>query len=333
VGASRPAPELNERLHPGKLDPMPELDIRLNLEVSREARGRVAGDGVELAYGYWPGRGTPIVAVHALTASYLSFGGIAERLAGRRPLLALDLRGRGDSDKPDAPYGMEQHAADVACAMRALGLSKAVVVGHSMGAYVAAALAAAEPELVAGLVMLDGGHPPDLPTGLEPDELLDQLLGPVIERLHQVFPTEEAYLDTWRRLPTFADVPGHSAWGPWVEAYLAYDLGGANGHYRPKAVEAGVRADFADMGRRDEVERRLRAVSAPILVIRAERGLAPDQPPVLPDDAMERIRGCCAPDIVEHIVADTTHYTIALAEPGASTVAGLLVDFADRCSA
>ena len=310
---------------------MPELDVRTTLAVHREARGRLSGDGVELAYGYWPGRGTPIVAVHALTASYLSFGGIGERLAGRRPLLALDLRGRGDSDKPQGPYGMAQHAADVACAMRALDLPPAVVVGHSMGAYVAAALAAAEPDLVAGLVMLDGGHPPELPPGVEPDVLLDQILGPVIERLHQEFASQEAYLDTWRRLPTFADVPGHTAWGPWVEAYLAYDLAGVDGKLRPKAVEAGVRADFADMGRRDVVEQRLRAVRAPILVVRAERGLAPDQEPVLPDDAMDRIRGCCAPDLVEQIVADTTHYTIALAEPGASTVASLLVEFAERC--
>lgn len=74
-----------------------------------------------------------------------------------------------------------------------------------------------------------------------------------------------------------------------------------------------MRADFADMGRR------LRAVRAPILVIRAEHGLAPDRPAVLAESAMERIRAC-APYVVEHTVADTTHYTIALADPGASTV-------------
>lgn len=295
-----------------------------------QARGRVPGDGVELACGYWPGRGTAIVAIHALTASSMTFVGIAERLAGRRPLFAPDLRGRGDSDKPDGPYGMAQHAADVAAAMRALDLGPSVVVGHSMDAYVATALAAGEPDLVAGLALLDGGHPPELSPGLDSDAHLDQILGPVIDRLHQTFSSLEAYLDTWRRLPTFADAPGHSAWGPWVEAYLAYDLGGQDRCLRPKASEAGVRADFADMGRRAEVERRLRAVRAPILVIRAENGLAPDQPAVLAESAMERIRAC-APDVVEDTVADTTHYTIALADPGASTVAGLLVEFADRC--
>jgi pimeloyl-ACP methyl ester carboxylesterase len=303
---------------------------RARRRVGREVRGRVAGDGVELAYGFWPGRGMPIVGIHALTTTYKTFVGIGERLAGRRPLFAPDLRGRGDSDKPETGYGMAAHAADVAAAMRALGIGPSVVVGHSMGAYVATALAAEYPSLVAGLVLLDGGHPPALPPGLDSDELLDQILGPVVHRLRRSFSSLEVYLDSWRRLPTFADVPGHCAWGPWVEEYLAYDLGGLNGSRRPKAKETGVRADFADMGNRVEAERRLRAVSAPIMVVRAECGLAPDQPGVLSDDAVERIRAC-APGVVEHTVADTTHYTIALADPGASTVANLLVEFARQC--
>jgi lipase len=300
------------------------------LRVVREATGRVAVDGVELAYGFWPGRGMPIVGIHALTTTYKTFVGIAERLAGRRPLFAPDLRGRGDSDKPEAGYGMARHAADVAAAMRALSIGPSVLVGHSMGAYVATVMAAEYPDLAAGLVLLDGGHPPELPPGVEPDALLDQILGPVIDRLRQTFPSVDAYLDSWRRLPMFADVPGHTVWGPWVEEYLAYDIGGVNGSLRPKAKESGVRADFADMGNQVEVERRLRRVKAPIMVIRAECGLVPDEPGVLTDDAVERIL-TCAPGAVEHTVADTTHYTIALADPGAATVAELLVDFAGRC--
>ena len=80
-------------------------------EDDEEAQGRVSGDGVELAFGYWPGRGAAVVALHGLTASYVSFMGVAERLAGRRAVFALDLRGRGDSEKPAGPFGMVQHAA------------------------------------------------------------------------------------------------------------------------------------------------------------------------------------------------------------------------------
>jgi pimeloyl-ACP methyl ester carboxylesterase len=50
--------------------------------------------------------------------------------------------------------------------MRALGLGPSIVVGHSMGAFVATALAVEVSELVAGLIMIDGGYVPDLPAGV-----------------------------------------------------------------------------------------------------------------------------------------------------------------------
>src|SRR5208282_1243181 len=95
-----------------------KMPANCSIKVTRSARGHVPGDGVELAFGYWPGRGAPVVGLHGLTASHMNFAGIAERLAGRCALLGLDLRGRGDSDKPEGPYGFAQHARDVAAAMR-----------------------------------------------------------------------------------------------------------------------------------------------------------------------------------------------------------------------
>src|SRR5450759_2299850 len=183
---------------------------------------RVRAGEVELAYRLWPGEGPAIVAIHGLTASHVSFAGIAERLAGRRPFFAPDLRGRGRSDKPATGYGMRQHALDVAAAMRGLGLGRSVVLGHSMGAYVGTALAVEFPALVAGLVMLDGGYLLDPPAGLDPDQLLDTLLKPQIERLRTTYESMDRYLAFWRALPTF---PAKD-WGPWVEDYLEYDLGG-----------------------------------------------------------------------------------------------------------
>src|SRR5258708_35891878 len=115
--------------------------------VTSGARGRIPGDGVELSFGFWPGRGLPVVALHGLTASYVNFVGVAERLAGRRPLLALDLRGRGDSEKPDGPYGMAQHARDVAPAMRARDLGPSGVVRHSVGAFASTCAAASKSAL------------------------------------------------------------------------------------------------------------------------------------------------------------------------------------------
>lgn len=287
---------------------------------------RVRAGEVELACRLWPGHGPAIVAIHGITASHINFIGIAERLAGRRPLLAFDLRGRGQSDKPKEGYGMQRHARDVAAAMRSLELGRSVVLGHSMGAYIATALAAEFPDLVAGVVMLDGGYLLDLPPGLDLDQLLDALIKPSIERLHATFESRSAYHDFWRNQPTFPTAD----WGPWVEAYLDYDLGGEPPKLQARALEPAVREDFRSMAQKQEVKHRLQAVACPVMVIRAQYGVAPGQPPILPDQVMAEIREC-VPSVEEHLIPDTTHYTIALADPGASIVADLVDKFAARC--
>src|SRR3954468_1597699 len=201
----------------------------------REARGRVPGAGISMAWGHWPGSGPTVVGLHGGTASYANFVGVANQLRGRRPLLAFDLRGRGDTDKPESgPFGMAQHAHDVAAGMHGWGLQDAVVVGHSMGAFVAVALAAEHPELVRALVLIDGGLPLEPPAGVEPAQLLDVALAPQMARLRATFPSFEAYLDFWRGLPPFEG----ERWNAWVEAYLRYDLGGDGTELRPKASEA-----------------------------------------------------------------------------------------------
>lgn len=295
------------------------------LKVIKEARGRIPGDGVELAFGYWPGRGEPIVAIHGLTASYVNFIGVAERLAGRRPLFALDLRGRGDSDKPDKPYGMVQHARDVAAAMRALGLGPSLIVGHSMGAYVAAALAATEPELVAGLVFLDGGYLGDVPAGLDADQFLNSLLTERISQLRKTHPSREAYREFWRGQPSFPATD----WGRWTETFFNYEVEDVSGGVRTKASEPGVRVDFADLTRKSDITARLKMIDVPVMLIRAEDGLSPGQPQIVSDSVLQELR-TYIPDLEEHTVLNTTHYTVALGYYGASKVAELIVDFAER---
>jgi pimeloyl-ACP methyl ester carboxylesterase len=192
-----------------------------------------------------------------------------------------------------------------------------------MGAYIGTALAAEFPELVDGLIMLDGGYLLDAPPDFDADQLLDTLLKPQVERLRTTFESRSAYLEFWRRLPT---IPA-ADWGPWVEAYLDYDLGGEPPALRPRVAEAAVREDFRSMAHKSEVTQRLLAVTCPVMVIRAPDGVAPGQPPIIPNQVMAEIR-VCVPSVDEHLIPGTTHYTIALADPGASIVAGLVDKFA-----
>jgi lipase len=309
--------------------PVTVLDARqaLGVSVTREARGNVSGDGIRMAYGFWPGAGPAVVGLHGVTASYVNFVGVADRLRGRRPLLALDLRGRGDSDKPeDGPFGMAQHGADVAVAMAEFGLGPSLVVGHSMGAYVALALADMHPELVAGMVLIDGGLPLAPPPGIAREQILDVALAPQMARLRSTFESLDAYLEFWRALPAFEG----ERWNPWVESYLRYDLGGDAPAYRPKASETAVRGDFLDTLEADELRGRVQRLSVPTLLLRATEGFNPGQPPLLPDDVVRReTQGVHR--LVERVVGDTTHYTIALGPHGAEVVADAVVEMAEQC--
>jgi pimeloyl-ACP methyl ester carboxylesterase len=286
----------------------------------------VPGDGIELNFGYWPGRGAPVVALHGLTASYVNFIGVAERLAGRRPLLALDLRGRGDSDKPDGPYGLGQHARDVAAAMRALNLGPSVIVGHSMGAFIATALAAQNPELVAGLILIDGGYLLDMPVGADAEQVLDTVLAQRITQLQETYPSREVYREFWRARPNFPAAD----WGPWTEAFLNYEVGGEAPSLRPKASEAAVRFDVAESFKTAEITARLESLRVPVMLLRAATGFALDRPPLIPDAAVKQMR-TFLPQLEDEMIPDTTHYTIVLGERGASRVADVIDEFTERC--
>ncbi|WP_425470408.1 alpha/beta fold hydrolase [Streptomyces diacarni] len=74
-------------------------------------------------------------------------------------LYAPDLRGRAASADLPGPYGLAAHVADVLALLDHLGQRRAVLIGHSMGGFVAALAAARHPSRVAGTVLVDGGLP------------------------------------------------------------------------------------------------------------------------------------------------------------------------------
>lgn len=297
------------------------------LSVAREARGRVDAGGLGMAWAMWPGPGAAVVGLHGITASYMNFVGVGEMLRGRAPLLAFDLRGRGDTDKPDiGPFGMAQHAADVASAMAAFGLGPSIVVGHSMGAFVAIALAAEHPELVSGLVLVDGGLPLEAPPGVPAEQLLDVALAAQMARLRTTFDSLGSYLDYWRALPVFAN----GLWNRWVERYLSYDLGGDAPIMRPKASEIAVRSDFADTLVVDRLRGWLTRVKVPVLLLRATEGFEPGSPALLPDALVQREGGLVA-ELTDRVVKGT-HYSIALSPSGAGVVADGIVEWTRRCA-
>src|SRR6266571_6113606 len=116
----------------------------------------VAGD-VTLHYVKWGEQGPPILCIHGLTANAFFFQAIADDLAHDHQVYAYDLRGRGDSDKPERGYSVPIHAADLAELIDELGLERPVVAGHSLGALIGLYFAAHYPRKLSKLVLIDAG--------------------------------------------------------------------------------------------------------------------------------------------------------------------------------
>jgi pimeloyl-ACP methyl ester carboxylesterase len=111
--------------------------------------------GTALAYEQ-AGRGDPpLVLVHGIACHRGFMAPQLDRFEAEHRVVAVDLRGHGDSDAPVQRYTIDALADDVGWMCEQLGLARVVVVGHSLGGIVALALAAARPQLVAAVVMID----------------------------------------------------------------------------------------------------------------------------------------------------------------------------------
>jgi pimeloyl-ACP methyl ester carboxylesterase len=117
------------------------------------------------------GKGPPLLLLHGWPEFWLTWEPVMAQLAHRFTLIAPDLRGFGDSDKPAGPYGPDQHALDMLAVLEALGLSKVGVVGHDVGGAVMQPLARRAPERFSGLFLFDFVYPGIGPRMAEPDRL------------------------------------------------------------------------------------------------------------------------------------------------------------------
>jgi pimeloyl-ACP methyl ester carboxylesterase len=117
------------------------------------------------------GAGPPLLLLHGWPEFWLSFEPLMQRLADRHTLLAPDLRGFGNSDKPDGPFGPDQHAADMLALLDALGLPQVGVVGHDVGGAAMQSLARMAPERLSGLFFFDFVYPGIGARMAEPDRL------------------------------------------------------------------------------------------------------------------------------------------------------------------
>lgn len=255
-----------------------------------------------------------ILLMPGLTANAHCFDGlIAAGLSPQFRVLALDLRGRGQSSQPEQGYSFADHAADIIGVLDQLGIERAVLGGHSYGGLLSLYLAASYPERVNQLLILDAALGVVNPRTYE-------LIKPAIDRLGVVAPSWQAYLAKMQASPSF-----DGWWDPQIESYFRADVrdlqdGSVIPHTRPETISQVIQGsqsvDWA------EVIGSLASRKPPMLLVRAPGPYGPpDYPPIVSDEQVAATR-----QILPHIhyaEVPGNHMTMLYGQGAIQTVAAI----------
>jgi len=261
---------------------------------------KVSVNGVDLAVREWPGRGPAIVAVHGLTSNHTVWNSIADALAGAHRLITYDLRGRGDSAKPERGYSLAHHAADLLGLLDHFRLERPIIAGHSLGAHIGVRFATLHPERVAKLVLFDGGL--DVRA-----EIMDSL-APAIGRLGVEFPSLGAFLEMLEGLPMFA-----GRWNDYLVQHYTYDVEpGPGGGVRSKVARHAIEEEVANL-QRTRLWAWHHRIAAPTLLLRAPDGLLTATDCLMTQEEAEAMAHAI-PRCRLVVVPGSNHYTILLGD-------------------
>jgi pimeloyl-ACP methyl ester carboxylesterase len=176
-----------------------------------EFPGRAAGwqrvvvrDGVRLACRDWGGPGQPLVLLHGLAGYAGEWEPLARLLSPAYRIVAVDQRGHGASDRHPQDVSRAAYIADVVEVASKLGLQRPVLAGQSLGGHAAMLAAAAHPELVRALVVIEAG-----PGG--PDPKVQQNIGRWLDSWPLPFPTRQ------RAAEFFGGGPAGEGWAAGLE--------------------------------------------------------------------------------------------------------------------
>jgi len=199
------------------------------------------------------GRGEPLVLIPGLGYDGWMWHRMIPGLAEHYQVISIDNCGVGRSDKPAGPYTAQMLAADVVGLLDALELPKAHVMGHSMGGFIAQALALDYPARLDRLILsaTNFGGPRHVPISAEAMTVLTDLSGDPIERL--------------RRGIAVSCAPGFVEGNPelveqWVNYRVAHPIDPA-GYQAQLAIGLGLISEAAAF------EHLLAAVTAPTLIL------------------------------------------------------------------
>lgn len=262
-------------------------------------------NGIRLHYVEWEGNEQTLLLVHGISVNARTFDRWAESLAPRYKLVAPDLRGRGDSDKPEGPYGIEVHAKDMELLLNALDIERVVYIGESLGAIVGLQFAVNYPDRVFKLVLCDHGGIPDDET--ERVKIINAIQLS-LARIGMTFPSRQAYIDFFKDNPFFQPM-----WSKYFETLVEADIEVLpDGKARSKTSKEALEQDVTSVANLS-FEMLYPGVSCPTLLVWAPRGILGEKDYALSPEVANRIVRSI-PDCRLYEVEGANHYSLFLME-------------------
>lgn len=284
----------------------------------------VAVEGGTLRAAVWGTRGPVVFCSHGITANHTEFQALADQLGGEMQLVAPDHRGRGRSNGIQGPWGMGAHAADVVAVLDQLGIKKIdLLLGHSMGGFVAAVAAARYPDRVNQILLVDGGIPLAdfsfvrfLPfSNWVTERLVRKILGPSMTRLDMTFDSHDSHVAFWKKHPALTG----DQWSDYMEQYIAYDESGTPPKLRSSMHRDALWQDVRTQLVETLVSESLAKIGSPVRMLRAPRGILGAKP-LYPERSLAKKTAT-----IKHFscrtLNDVNHFTILISEHGARQVA------------
>ena len=265
-------------------------------------------NGIRLRYLDRAGNAPVLVLLPGLTANSHSFDGLMKAgLSPRFRTIAIDLRGRGLTDKPAAGYSMQDHAEDVVGLLKEISVNKVVLCGHSFGGMLAIYISAKFPELVDKLVLLDAA------TDLVNEGSLEAIK-PSLDRLGRRFNSWEEYLSLIKSSPFF-----DSWWDLSIESYYKADVEIADdGSVRQRSNRENI-LEAATRTMEEDWDAHVKAVKQPVLLLHAAGrvGLAGTGPLVSLTSAEST---CEALSNCKYVEVSGNHFTMLYGEAAETIV-------------
>jgi len=239
---------------------------------------KVKGDGIKIQLAVWEGKGKQILCIHGLTANCRFWDCLASALSPQHRVIAMDLRGRGLSDKPSKGYSIERHCKDVLALIDDLGLKRPVLMGHSLGAFISLVFSAKHPQRVDRLVLVDGGGK------LTETQMAKVFAGikPSLDRLGKTFPSFEDYISQMKQAPYL------QPWNSYMETYFRYEVEKVKGGLRSRVHPKHIEEEAKNLGKVDS-RKYYQKVTSPTLILRATKGMLFKDDFVLPENVAKRM--------------------------------------------